>query len=205
MSNILRRSCTRRCTYPNLTPPPYLNRCYTGIIRTIRKHGYKDLGQGENGDAAPRKTKAEKDKEESQWKRTMEEEGVLVDDDLDDDAVDDTAELSKLTGKPQAEDMLLSAVPVCAPYQTLSQYAYRVKLTPGNMKRGKASKQCVDMFLKAKKGSDGADRQLDLIKRVGDNDWVQAICGDVKLATAGASKMAKKNKANIKKKSKAGK
>jgi len=177
-----------------------------GIVRTIRKHGFKDLGQADNADgASSRKSKTEKDQEETKWKQTMEAEGV-IDDDLDDDAVDDTVELSKLTGKPHAEDLLLSAVPICAPYQTLSQYAYRVKLTPGNMKRGKASKQCVDMFLKTtvKKGSPDVDRQLDLIKRVGDNDWVQVICGDVKLAAAGASKMVKKNKAKDKK-SKAGK
>eukprot|EP00978_Attheya_sp_CCMP212_P023484 scaffold72052_cov24-Attheya_sp.AAC.1 len=40
------------------------------------------------------------------------------------------------------------AVVVCAPYQTLAQYKYRVKLTPGNQKRGKASKQCIEMFLR---------------------------------------------------------
>ena len=171
-----------------------------GIIRTVRKHGYNNLGQSVNGDnATSRKSKATKEREESQWKQTMEAEGV-IDGDLDDDAVDDTVELSKLTGKPQAEDSLLSAVAVCAPYSTLSQYTYRVKLTPGGMKRGKAAKQCVDIFLKsmAKKGSAGVDRQLDLIKRVGDNDWVQAICGDVKIAAAGASKMAKKGKAKNK-------
>lgn len=150
-----------------------------------------------------RKQSEEKDKEYTKGKQSLDAEGA-IDDDLDDDAVDDTTELSKLTGKPQAEDMLLSAVPICAPYQTLSQYAYRIKLTPGNMKRGKASKQCVDMFLKttARKGSEGADRQLDLIKRVGDNDWVQVICGDVKLAAAGASKAVKQNKAKAKAKNK---
>lgn len=150
-----------------------------------------------------RKQSEEKDEEYTKGKQSLDAEGA-IDDDLDDDAVDDTTELSKLTGKPQAEDMLLSAVPICAPYQTLSQYAYRIKLTPGNMKRGKASKQCVDMFLKttARKGSEGADRQLDLIKRVGDNDWVQVICGDVKLAAAGASKAVKQNKAKAKAKNK---
>jgi NFACT protein C-terminal domain len=54
----------------------------------------------------------------------MDEEG-LVDSDIDDDAIDDTGELSKLTGKPHPDDLLVFAVPVCAPYQTLSQYAYR--------------------------------------------------------------------------------
>lgn len=130
----------------------------------------------------------------------MEEEG-LVDGDLDEDGVDDTAELLKLTGRPHPDDLLLFAVPVCAPYQTLSQYSYRVKLTPGNMKRGKSSKQCVELFQKASstKTTAGVDRQLDLIKKVCDNDWVQVICADVKISTTGAGKTAKKNKAGNKK------
>lgn len=148
-----------------------------------------------------RKTKADKDKEATKWRQTLEEEG-LVESDLDEDAVDDTTDLSKLTGKPHPDDFLLYAVPVCAPYQTLSQYAYRVKLTPGNLKRGKSSRQCVDLFLKtasASKTISGVGRQLDLIKKVVDNDWVQVICADTKISAAGASKTAKKHKIDIKK------
>jgi hypothetical protein len=146
-----------------------------------------------------RKTKADKEEEATKWKDTVEME-ELVDGDLDEEAVDDTAELFKLTGKPHPDDLLLFAVPVCAPYQTLSQYTYRVKLTPGNMKRGKSSKLCLELLLKSNpnKGAAGVDRQLDLIKKVGDNDWVQVICGDVKISTAGAAKSAKKHKTNNK-------
>jgi hypothetical protein len=69
------------------------------------------------------------------------------------------------------------------------------------MKRGKSSKQCVDLFLKAStsKSTVGVDRQLDLIKKVGDNDWVQVICADVKISAAGASKTTKKHKVDNKK------
>jgi hypothetical protein len=100
-----------------------------------------------------------------------------------------------LTGKPLLEDSILYAVPVCAPYQTLSQYKYRVKLTPGSQKRGKAAKQCVEMFLT----SDGsksieAERYKELIKQISDNEFVQVMCSDVKISAAGASKAAKKNK-----------
>jgi hypothetical protein len=149
--------------------------------------------------ATKRRTKEEKAEEALQWKQAMEEEG-LVDSDLDEDAVDDTTELLKLTGKPQDGDLLLYAIPVCAPYQTLSQYAYRIKLTPGTMKRGKAAKQCLELFLKVNPSSaPGMERQLDLIKRVGDNDWVQVICADVKIATPGATKPIKKAKTDTKK------
>jgi predicted ribosome quality control (RQC) complex YloA/Tae2 family protein len=176
-----------------------------GIIRTIRKHGYDNLqmdldafADDTNADAK-RKTKLAKEAEDVAWKATLAEEGI-VDEDLDQDAIDDTIEISKLTGKPQAEDSILYAVPVCAPYQSLSQYKYRVKLTPGNQKRGKAAKQCVEILTKpdGDKTTNG-ERCRELIKHVSDNDWIQTICADVKISSAGAGKMAKKQKANGKK------
>ncbi|KAG7360332.1 RNA-binding protein [Nitzschia inconspicua] len=172
-----------------------------GIIRTIKKYGHEGLNNGANGDSGGdgrRKNKSEKEAEEESWKKTLADEGILDGGDEDDEGVDDTAEISKLTGKPQNEDLLLFAVPVCAPYQTLSQYAYRVKLTPGNMKRGKASKQCVDMFLKDGAIAPGTDRYRELIKKVLDNEWVQSICGDVKISAAGAAKAIQKSKAKVK-------
>jgi predicted ribosome quality control (RQC) complex YloA/Tae2 family protein len=176
-----------------------------GIIRTIRKYGYSCLDDEKTEvlEKPKRKTKAQKDVESTQWKQTMEEEGV-VGSDLDEDAVDDTIELSKLSGMPQAEDLVLYAVPVCAPYQTLSKYTYRVKLTPGSTKRGKAVKQCVDMFLKnmVLKEPSASEHCTELIKKLGDNDWVQVICADVKISAPGASKTAKKHRAITKKKNK---
>jgi len=164
-----------------------------GIIRTIKKYGHQGLGKQEVSDDAKRKTKAEKEAESKSWKQTLAEEGI-VEDESEEDAIDDTVELSKLTGKPHAEDLILFAVPVCAPYQTLSKYGYRVKLTPGNMKRGKASKQCIDVFLKDGQKSVLADRSKDLIRKVGDSEWVSAMCGDVKISAAGASKAMKNQK-----------
>jgi len=172
-----------------------------GIIRTIRKFGHQNLET--DFDVAPgdgkRKTKTEKIAEKEAWKETLAEEGV-TEGDGGDDGVDDTAEIGKLTGKPLIEDTLLYAVPVCAPYQTLAQYKYRVKLTPGNQKRGKAAKQCVEMFLQdtSKEKSAISIREKELIKRVADNDWVQVICADVKISAAGASKVIKKQKGGSK-------
>jgi hypothetical protein len=176
-----------------------------GILRRVQKHGHENLNDEDTtGDKAKRKTKNERDDESVQWKQALAAEGVAIDGDGDEDAVDDTVELSKLTGKPQPDDLLLYAVAVCAPYQTLAQYTYRVKLTPGNMKRGKAAKQCVDMFLKqdGAKGPVGSDRYQSLIKKVVDNDWLQAICPDVKISAPGASKIMKQQKASAKKKKK---
>ncbi len=38
-----------------------------------------------------------------------------------------------------AEDILLYAVPVCGPYTAMSNYKFKVKLTPGSQKKGKGA------------------------------------------------------------------
>ena len=39
------------------------------------------------------------------------------------------------------EDVLLAAVPMCAPYTAMQSYKYRIKLTPGSQRKGKAARQ----------------------------------------------------------------
>jgi hypothetical protein len=168
-----------------------------GIIRAIRKYGHEGLeteaSSASGRDAAKRKTKAVKEDEKETWRQTLAGEGV-VDEEVDDDAVDDTIELGKLTGKPNADDLILFAVPVCAPYQTLSQYAYRAKLTPGNMKRGKAASACIEIFTKEEQETPLTERNKELIKKVADTEWVAAIIGDVRITAAGAGKVTQKQK-----------
>mmetsp|Transcript_17294 Transcript_17294/g.26194 ORF Transcript_17294/g.26194 Transcript_17294/m.26194 type:complete len:519 (+) Transcript_17294:2-1558(+) len=172
-----------------------------GIIRTIERYGHLDSFTNDKVNAdARRKTKAEKEKEKKDWKETLAAEGI-VNEDLDEDGLDDTVELGKLSGRPVANDSLLHAVPICAPYQTLSQYKYRVKLTPGNLKRGKAAKQCVDLFThQNEEKTPHVERMRDLIRRLTDNDWVQVMCSDVKISSAGGNKSSKSQKKKGKRK-----
>jgi len=177
----------------------------SGIIRTIHRFGYEGIevhDSNVDGDGKQRKTKAEKDAEKEAWREILAEDGI-IEDTNEDGPIDDTGEISKLTGKPLTEDLILYAIPVCAPYATLAQYKYRVKLTPGNQKRGKAAKQAVDLLCKpegsAKKNPGIDSRYLDMMKAISDNEWVQAILGDVKLSAAGASKAVKKQKTAAKK------
>ena len=183
-----------------------------GIIRTIRKHGCCNaVGQNESG--KQRKSKAKKQAEKEAWQQILAEDGVIEYEEgheaQEDAAVDDTAELIKLTGKPTAEDVILGAIPVCAPYSVLSQYKYRVKLTPGSVKRGKASKQTVELLLgnhesggkkKQQMVDTGTKRDHALIKLVNENDWVQVMIGDVRITSAGASKVTKNQKGKARKK-----
>jgi len=101
----------------------------------------------------------------------VEEEKVAVNDETD--------MLDSLTGVPVAEDELLFAVPVCGPYNTLLNYKYKVKLTPGNGKRGKSCKTALAMFLGDK---NTIPREKDLLKSVKDQDLARNLPGKVKLS-----------------------
>jgi len=208
-----------------------------GIIRTVRRFGHEGIqptdddddnrggGGGGTNEGKQRKTKAEKAAEKEAWREILAEDGIIEDGgdgdgDGDNDGLvaDDTIEINKLTGQPHPQDVLLYALPICAPYHTLRNYAYRIKLTPGSQKRGKASKQCLEMFYRTtddlirrsynKSSTDNNNddhksaisRYRDLIKGVNVNDWAQVICGDVKITSAGASKAVKKQKSGAKKK-----
>ncbi|XP_041809091.1 nuclear export mediator factor Nemf-like [Chelmon rostratus] len=87
--------------------------------------------------------------------------------------------LSSLTGQPHPEDVLLFAVPVCAPYTALSNYKHKVKLTPGSQKKGKAARTAVFSFMKAKEAS---TREKDLFRSVKDTDLSRNVPGKVKVS-----------------------
>lgn len=88
--------------------------------------------------------------------------------------------LDQLTGKPIDEDELLFAVPVIAPYSTVLNYKFKVKLMPGTGKRGKAAKTAVAVFLRDKTIT---TREKDLLKAVKDEIIARNIPGKVKIST----------------------
>lgn len=60
---------------------------------------------------------------------------------------------------PVEGDELLHAVAVCAPYAVMAGYKFKVKLTPGSQKKGKAAKQAVALFT-----SSATSRERELIQ-----------------------------------------
>lgn len=78
-------------------------------------------------------------------------------DTLDDDEADVLTELDALIGTPLAGDEILEAIPVCAPWAALSKFKYKVKLQPGQQKKGKAVREILGRW--AKDGSD--PRRID--------------------------------------------
>uniref|UniRef100_A0A914WEK2 Nuclear export mediator factor NEMF n=1 Tax=Plectus sambesii TaxID=2011161 RepID=A0A914WEK2_9BILA len=102
------------------------------------------------------------------------------DEDGETEEVDELAVLDTLTATPVADDTLLFAVCVCAPYQVMAQYKYKVKLTPGQGKRGKAAKTALLVF---QKDRGATPRERDLLKATAqDQDLSRNMPGKVKVS-----------------------
>lgn len=70
----------------------------------------------------------------------------------------------------------------------MSIHRYKVKLTPGTGKRGKAAKMAVQIFLKDKTCS---NREKDLLKSVKDEILARNIPGKVKISAPQLQKVKK--------------
>ena len=105
-----------------------------------------------------------------------------------------------IAGIPVIDDELLFATPVVAPYNTMVilskvpmhkrtlhfvllnfqvNYKFKVKMTPGTGKRGKATKTALNIFVNDKTAT---QREKDLLKSVKDQDLARNLPGKVKLS-----------------------
>ncbi|OMJ16764.1 Nuclear export mediator factor Nemf [Smittium culicis] len=67
-----------------------------------------------------------------------------------------------LTSNPDSSNfkyLLKYAIPMCAPYNTLKNYKYKVKLTPGDLKKGKSTKTAKNLFVHS------ANKELELLAK----------------------------------------
>ncbi|WOL03246.1 nuclear export mediator factor Nemf isoform X1 [Canna indica] len=100
-------------------------------------------------------------------------------------------DLDYLTGNPLPSDILLYAVPVCGPYNALQTYKYRVKITPGTAKKGKAAKTAMNLFNHM---PEVTSREKELMKACTDPELVAAIVSNVKITAPGLTQLKQKQK-----------
>ncbi|XP_015913965.2 ribosome quality control complex subunit NEMF [Parasteatoda tepidariorum] len=93
--------------------------------------------------------------------------------------------LNSLTGCPTPDDILLFSVPVCAPYSSMLNYKYKLKIIPGSSRRGKAAKTALQIFLQEKSAT---QREKDLLKSVKDQDISRNLPGKIKISAASYKK-----------------
>eukprot|EP01031_Cornospumella_fuschlensis_P045346 gene45346-55482_t len=75
-------------------------------------------------------------------------------DENDDDHAINRNDGDFLTECPLSDDKILFAVPVCSPYMSMQRFKYKVKLTPGTLKKGKAVKQILELLPKVREASE---------------------------------------------------
>ncbi|KAM5235656.1 ribosome quality control complex subunit NEMF [Ctenodactylus gundi] len=127
---------------------------------------------------------------------TQELQDVAVDDPHEDKEEQDLDQqgneenlFDSLTGHPHPEDILLFAIPICAPYTVMTNYKYKVKLTPGVQKKGKAAKTALNSFMHSKEAT---AREKDLFRSVKDTDLSRNIPGKVKVSAPNLLNVKKK-------------
>ncbi|KAF2711713.1 hypothetical protein K504DRAFT_453512 [Pleomassaria siparia CBS 279.74] len=95
-------------------------------------------------------------------------EGNAAEDDGEDDETmkQNLLSLDSFTGRPLPEDVLLSAIPVCAPWSSLAAYKYKAKMQPGALKRGKAVKEILAKWDHAGKDPRAVDKTGTDVDRI---------------------------------------
>lgn len=121
--------------------------------------------------------------QKKQVMRILDEEGILELAELEKESL---KILDMLTAVPAPDDVVEYALPVCAPYSALVNYRYRAKLLPGNMKRGKAFKASLGLFLRqTEKDLRACSQERDAMRVAPESDAHQMMLGNVLVASAG--------------------
>ncbi|KAH9381700.1 hypothetical protein HPB48_011970 [Haemaphysalis longicornis] len=143
---------------PKAQPPPPQEDTNESTEETLKQ---KQVGDAADGEEQPARNKAAMQPTEDDDAQADAEE------DEDEANVGDEQQrlLASLTGCPVAEDGLLFAVPICAPY--------------GTGRRGKAAKTALGVFLHDKNTT---PRERDLLRATKDQDISRNIPGKVKLS-----------------------
>lgn len=149
---------------------------------------------------AQRKARVRKEKEEEK----AEVEAILVEENvklLDAEEKERMTEIDTLTSCPKAEDVLLYCIPFCGPYSSMTTFKFKVKLTPGSQKKGKAAKLARDVLMRT---VEATPREKELMRAVTDPELVQGMIGNVQLSMPGLQKL-KQSAKQSKKSKKSGK
>uniref|UniRef100_A0A914YXK6 NFACT protein C-terminal domain-containing protein n=1 Tax=Panagrolaimus superbus TaxID=310955 RepID=A0A914YXK6_9BILA len=102
---------------------------------------------------------------------------------------EDELVIQELCARTFNDDSLIYTVAVCAPYSSMQKFKYKVKITPGTGKRGKAAKMALQLFLRDKSATPA---ELNLIKGlVSDNNIASNIPGKVRVSAPQLLKMKK--------------
>ena len=109
--------------------------------------------------------------------------------------------LSGLLPSPNKTDKVIDCIPVFAPWGALNKYAYKVKLQPGNLKKGKTVNDAIEVFKRhtkdlEKEGNDWYDSQ-NLVELINIQEFMLSLTA-TKFKVGAGSGSADKSKGNSK-------
>jgi len=126
------------------------------------------------------------------------------------------AQLDVLSGKPFAEDEVLGAMAMCGPYTAVQNFHFKVKITPGAMKKGKLAQMAMRMFqtenadipskylIPEGSKNESLKEWRDHARLIPEDQLISALVGNAKISSPGVQKlqvaMKKEKKKQAKKK-----
>ena len=121
----------------------------------VIEHVDEKEAEKEEKEAEKEEKEAEKEEKEMEEKEMEEKEEKEAEAEAETEKTETKREtesdlLLNWTANPTETDRILHAIPVCAPYAALNEYAFHVKMTVGKMKKGAMAKSVVDYWLKSK-------------------------------------------------------
>eukprot|EP00835_Amoeboradix_gromovi_P001083 NODE_43_length_28809_cov_0.237200.p2 type:complete len:830 gc:universal NODE_43_length_28809_cov_0.237200:15161-12672(-) len=103
--------------------------------------------------------------------------------------------LNQLFGDIQESDEIEFGVAVCAPYDVMKNYKYKVKLTPGTEKKGKSAKTAMQLFLANKDLKESEKQALRLLSI---DDMIRTIPNKCKVSAPNLESIKRKLKSTAK-------
>ncbi|KAF8247632.1 hypothetical protein K440DRAFT_650449 [Wilcoxina mikolae CBS 423.85] len=99
--------------------------------------------------------------------------------DIDEDEEDEvtTTPLDALIPDPYDDDVVLDAIPVCAPWGAMGRYKWRVKMQPGAQKKGKAIREVWNSWINPseKRGGGMKGVEKELVGAWKESEWVACV------------------------------
>ncbi|CAI5707598.1 unnamed protein product [Peronospora farinosa] len=168
-----------------------------------REQSKENVSAGQSGDEDDEATSATRTETSEEYFRQQREKKEKFLEEQEDEA-EGIDFFDAFIGEPLPNDIVLFAMPMCAPYAALTKYKYKVKLTPGSQKKGKAAKQAMEHFFASnlkdekdatKMHSEADDEaqpdvnpiaaQRELMRCITENELVSCMVGPVKVSAPG--------------------
>lgn len=153
-----------------------------------------ELGKGAKVDQVKQKAKPRQNPEIAQL---LKEEGIAQ---LDEDEQEQVTPLDIFVSQPLPGDVLIDAIPTCAPYTAMARFKYKCKLQPGSTKKGKALRGVIANWTGLPIDEQSTDKELmwprerELLKGLKDSELVSAVGVSKVKISMGKGDTAAKNK-----------